>query len=211
MFRDIKQALTPKYPFLSGAGYAKIRRKGRVPVDNVVLIGMPGSGKSTVGVLLAKALGYGFLDVDLVIQQREGALLQELLDTRGVEAFLDAEEAAVRSVACGRCVVAPGGSAVCREKAALHLKSLGPVVYLRVPLEELNSRIRNLSTRGIAMEPGQTLADVMAFRAPLYERYADLVIDCPAGQALAQTARLALERLRAAYPELFSNRPQPTG
>lgn len=171
-------------------------------MDNVVLIGMPGSGKSTVGVLLAKALGYEFLDVDLVIQRREGALLQEILDARGVEAFLDVEEEAVRSVDCRECVVAPGGSAVCRERAALHLKSLGPVVYLRVPLEELHSRIRNLSTRGIAMEPGQTLADVMAFREPLYEKYADLVVDCPPGQTLARTAQIVLERLRAAYPDL---------
>ena len=83
-------------------------------MENIVLIGMPGSGKSTVGVLLAKALGYDFLDVDLVIQQREGALLQDILDSRGVEAFLDAEEAAVCSVSCAKTVIAPGGSAVCR-------------------------------------------------------------------------------------------------
>ena len=165
-------------------------------MDNVVLIGMPGSGKSTVGVLLAKALGYGFLDVDLVIQRQEGALLQDILDTRGVDAFLDAEEKAVCSVRCQEHVIAPGGSAVCREKAALHLKSLGPVVYLKVPLEELQQRIQNLATRGIAMEPGQTLADVMAYRAPLYDKYADLVIDCGGGQTLAQTARQVLERLR---------------
>lgn len=170
-------------------------------MKNVVLIGMPGSGKSTVGVLLAKALGYGFLDIDLVIQQQEGALLQNILDTRGVEAFLDAEEKAVRSVQCERHIIAPGGSAVCREGAALHLKSLGPVVYLRVPLEELTHRIQNLSTRGIAMQPGQTLTDVMACRAPLYEQYADLVVDCPAGQTLAQTTQIVLERLRAVEPE----------
>lgn len=157
---------------------------------------MPGSGKSTVGVLLAKALGYGFLDVDLVIQRQEGALLQDILDTRGVDAFLDAEEKAVCSVRCQEHVIAPGGSAVCREKAALHLKSLGPVVYLKVPLEELQQRIQNLSTRGIAMQPGQTLADVMAYRAPLYDKYADLVIDCGSGQTLAQTAQQVLDRLR---------------
>lgn len=165
-------------------------------VNNIVLIGMPGSGKSTVGVLLAKALGYGFLDIDLVIQQREAALLQDILDSRGLDAFLDAEESAVCSVQCEGNVIAPGGSAVCREAAALHLKSLGPVVYLKVPLEELQGRIQNLSTRGIAMEPGQTLADVMAYRAPLYDKYADLVIDCGGGQTLAQTARQVLERLR---------------
>ena len=165
-------------------------------MKNVVLIGMPGSGKSTVGVLLAKALGYDFLDIDLVIQKLEHALLQEILDQRGLDAFLQAEEDAVCSIACQNTVVAPGGSAVCREKAAEHLKSLGPVVYLKVPLEELSGRIQNLSTRGIAMQPGQTLADVMAYRAPLYDKYADLVIDCGGGQTLAQTARLVLERLR---------------
>lgn len=168
------------------------------PVNNITLIGMPGSGKSTVGVLLAKTLGYGFLDIDLLIQQREGALLQELLDSRGVAAFLDAEERAVRSVQCDRCVIAPGGSAVCREGAALHLKQLGPVVYLRVPLEELTQRIQNLSTRGIAMEPGQTLADVMAARAPLYERYADLVFDCSGGVSLIETAQQLQRQLEQA-------------
>ena len=163
-------------------------------MKNVVLIGMPGSGKSTVGVLLAKALGYDFLDIDLVIQKREHALLQEILDQRGLDAFLQAEDA-VCSIACQNTVVAPGGSAVCREKAAEHLKSLGPVVYLKVPLEELSGRIQNLSTRGIAMQPGQTLADVMAYRAPLYDKYADLVIDCGSGQTLAQTAQQVLDRL----------------
>ncbi len=165
-------------------------------MSNVTLIGMPGSGKSTVGVLLAKFLGYGFLDVDLLIQQQQGALLQEILDCRGVAAFLDAEEQAVLGLDCDESVIAPGGSAVCRERAALHLRELGPVVYLRVELEELQRRIQNLSTRGIAMEPGQTLADVMAMRAPLYDKYADLIIDCPAGQSLTQTAQMVLEQLR---------------
>ena len=167
-------------------------------MDNVTLIGMPGSGKSTVGVLLAKLLGYQFLDVDLLIQEREGALLQEILDSRGTAAFLDAEEAAVLSLNCRRTVIAPGGSAVCREGAALHLRSLGPVVYLRVPLEELTRRIQNLSTRGIAMEPGQTLADVMACREPLYNKYAGLAVDCPPGQELAETAQIVMERLKRA-------------
>ncbi len=167
-------------------------------MENIVLIGMPGSGKSTVGVLLAKALGYSFLDVDLAIQQQEGALLQEILDRRGVDAFLDAEERAVCSVSCTRHVIAPGGSAVCREKAALHLKSLGPVVYLKVPLEELSTRIQNLSTRGIAMQPGQSLADVMAYRAPLYDKYADLIVDCGREQSLAQTVLLVLDKLQQA-------------
>lgn len=163
-------------------------------MKNITLIGMPGSGKSTVGVLLAKTLGYGFVDTDLLIQQREGVLLQDLLDERGLEAFLDAEEAAVRSVDCRRCVVAPGGSAVCREGAISHLKRLGRVVYLRVSLEELERRLYNIRTRGIAMAPGQTLADLYAYRAPLYERYADAVVDIR-GESLEQTVSAVLRAL----------------
>ncbi len=164
-------------------------------MDNIILIGMPGSGKSTVGVLLARALGFNFLDTDLVIQHREGQLLQDILDAHGVEHFLSAEEAAIRSVQCSRTVIAPGGSAVCREGAVGHLKSLGPVVYLRVPMSELQKRIKNLSSRGIAMEPGQTLADVMAYRTPLYEQYADLVVDVLPGQELADTVAQVLQLL----------------
>ena len=171
------------------------------PLDNIVLIGMPGSGKSTVGVLLAKALGYDFLDVDLVIQRREGALLQEIIDRRGVPAFLEAEEEAVLSVNCTHSVVAPGGSAVCREREALHLKSLGPVVYLKVPLAELEERIQNLDSRGIAMEPGETLESVLAFREPLYEKYADLIVDCGGGKTLAQIVQTVLEQVKTIFKE----------
>ena len=165
-------------------------------MDNIILTGMPGSGKSTIGVLLAKALGMGFLDVDLIIQEREGALLQEILDRRGTAAFLEAEEQAVLTLDCRHTVIAPGGSAMCREGAARHLSGLGPVVYLNVPLEELERRIRNLSQRGIAMEPGQTLADVLALRDPLYRKYADLIVDCPPGQPLDQTAQLVRTALK---------------
>ncbi len=171
-------------------------------MKNVTLIGMPGSGKSTVGVLLAKALGFGFLDVDLVIQQREDGLLQDIIDTKGVDYFLDREEEAVCSVSCDRHVIAPGGSAVLRDKGGKHLKALGPVVYLNVPLKELEQRIRNLDSRGIAMRPGQTLADVLAYRAPFYEQYADLIIDCGGGQSLDVTTRLILAALKEKYPEL---------
>ncbi|MCI9352669.1 MAG: shikimate kinase [Lawsonibacter sp.] len=159
-------------------------------MDNIILTGMPGSGKSTIGVLLAKALGLGFVDVDLVIQEREGALLQKILDRSGTAAFLEIEEQAVLNLDCRHTVIAPGGSAMCREGAAQHLSRLGPVVYLNVPLEELMRRIQNMSQRGIAMEPGQTLADVLAYRDPLYRKYADLIVDCPPGQPLDQTVQL---------------------
>lgn len=165
-------------------------------MDNIVLIGMPGAGKSTVGVLLAKTLGYAFLDTDLVIQRREGALLQALVDSMGVDAFLDAEAAAICSVDARRTVIAPGGSAVCRAGAMEHLKRLGRVVYLRLPLEELETRLSNISSRGIAMAPGQTLADVFAFRAPLYQRWADLTVVVGAGQGLEQTVQAVLDALR---------------
>ena len=175
-------------------------------MSNITLIGMPGSGKSTVGVLLAKTLGRGFLDTDLVIQQQENALLQDILDRRGVTYFLDAEERAVRSVRCDHCVIAPGGSVVCREGGINHLKSMGPVIYLRVPLEELKSRIHNLDSRGIALEPGQTLEDILTLRAPLYEQYADGVVDALPGQELAQTVSHVLALWRRVSPD-----PSPRG
>ena len=164
-------------------------------MDNIILIGMPGAGKSTVGVLLAKTLGYAFLDTDLVIQQREGALLQSLVDSLGVEAFLDVEADAICSVECRGTVIAPGGSAVCRERAMSHLKALGRIVYLHLPLEELVRRLNNISTRGIAMAPGETLADLFAYRAPLYRNYADLTVDV-GRQSLEETVALVLRALR---------------
>lgn len=164
---------------------------------NITLIGMPGSGKSTVGVLLAKALGFGFLDTDLVIQQQEGALLQDILDHRGVPYFLDAEERAVRSVQCDHHVIAPGGSVVCREGAMAHLKAMGPVIYLRVPLGELKHRIHNLDSRGIALEPGQTLDDILTIRSPLYETYADYIVDALPGQELAESVAQVLKLVSA--------------
>lgn len=164
-------------------------------MDNIILIGMPGAGKSTVGVLLAKTLGYAFLDTDLVIQQREGALLQPLVDSLGVEAFLDVEADAICSVECRGTVIAPGGSAVCRERAMSHLRALGRIVYLHLPLEELERRLSNISTRGIAMAPGETLADLFAYRAPLYRNYADLTVDV-GRQSLEETVALVLRALR---------------
>lgn len=163
-------------------------------MDNIILIGMPGSGKSTVGVVLAKALGLRFLDVDLLIQEREGALLQEIIDSRGVERFLDLERDAILSLNCRGTVIAPGGSCVCREESIAHMRRLGTVVYLQLSLEDVTKRIRNLSSRGIALQPGQTLADVYQYRAPLYERCAHITVPIR-GQSLAET----VETVKEAY------------
>jgi shikimate kinase len=155
-------------------------------IGNIILIGMPGSGKSTVGVVLAKTLGLRFLDVDLLIQEREGALLQQLLDREGVDRFLDLERDAILSLDCRQTVVAPGGSCVCREESIRRMRELGTVVYLKLSLPQVESRIQNLATRGIALEPGQTLADVYHFRVPRYERCAHLTVSAD-GQSLAET------------------------
>ena len=165
-------------------------------MDNIILIGMPGSGKSTVGVVLAKALGLRFVDVDLLLQEREGALLQELIDRRGVERFLDLERDAILSLSCRGTVIAPGGSCVCREESVLHMRALGTVVYLSLPPEDVAGRIRNLTSRGIALSPGQTLADVYRYRAPLYERCAHITVPA-GGQSLAETVEAVRKALAA--------------
>ena len=165
-------------------------------MDNIILIGMPGSGKSTVGVVLAKALGLRFLDVDLLIQEREGALLQQLIDSRGVERFLDLERDAICSLDCRGTVAAPGGSCVCREESIAHMRSLGTVVYLELSLEDVTKRIHNLSSRGIALSPGQTLADVYRYRAPLYEKCAHITVPIR-GQSLAETVEAVKKALAA--------------
>ena len=164
-------------------------------MKNIVLIGMPGAGKSTVGVLLAKTLGYAFLDTDLVIQERESRLLQDLVDQLGVEAFLEREAEAICSVSCQNTVIATGGSVVCRDRAMEHLKTLGRIVYLQLPLEELERRIQNICTRGIAMAPGETLAHIYDYRAPLYQKYADLTVEV-GRQSLEETVAQVLSALR---------------
>lgn len=148
-------------------------------MENIILIGMPGSGKSTVGVLLAKAVGFDFLDTDLLITRREGMKLQKILDRFGLKAFLDCEQRAVLSVNARGTVIATGGSVICREASMKHLKKLGKIVYLEVEYEELLSRIKNITTRGIAFAEGETLADIFVSRTPLYRKYADITVTVP--------------------------------
>ena len=145
--------------------------------ENITLIGMPASGKSTVGVILAKILGQSFIDTDLVIQQREGALLCDIISERGLEGFLKAEESAVLSISPSNTVIATGGSVVYSEAGMEYLKSLGKVVYLKVEKEDLFKRLHNIKQRGVVLSPGETLDEMYATRSVLYEKYADIVID----------------------------------
>ena len=143
---------------------------------NIILIGMPGCGKSTVGVILAKTLGIGFVDTDLIIQQRENRLLQNIIDTDGIDYFLDCEAEAVKSFDCDNRVVATGGSVVYREDAVLHLKKNGKIIFLDVPLDEIKKRLNNISTRGIAAQKNDSIDDIYSERIALYNKYADIII-----------------------------------
>ncbi len=146
-------------------------------MSNLVLIGMPGAGKSTVGVLLAKTLKRPFLDTDLLIQTAEDRYLQEVIATDGIEAFLDIEARVVQGLTATDTVIATGGSVVYRPATMAHLRAHGTTVYLAVSCATLEARVRNIATRGIAKRAGQSLCDLYADRHPLYLQYADLVYD----------------------------------
>ncbi len=148
-------------------------------MENIILTGMPGCGKSTVGVILAKTLGMDFIDTDLIIQLRQKERLQDLVDKYGTERFKQFEEQALLSVtARENTVIATGGSAVFCEKGMEHLKKNGICVYLEVPCNELVARLKNIKTRGIAAAKGMTVEDIFNERSPYYEKYADIRIAC---------------------------------
>ena len=151
--------------------------------DNIILIGMPGCGKSTIGVLLAKNLAYGFLDSDLVIQEQSGRKLQEMIDEMGPEAFSAFEDAVNATLIPHNTVIATGGSAVYGTRAMEHFKEIGTVVYLKASYETIEKRIRNFATRGIVIPEGQTFRDVYNERTALYEKYADITVDVDADKA----------------------------
>lgn len=142
------------------------------------MIGMPGAGKSTVGVVLAKKLGYAFVDADLLIQSREGKLLHEIISERGVEGFWEVEESVGESIEEQRTVIATGGSAVYGSKAMTHYKQIGTIVYLSLPLGGIRERLGDLYERGVTLREGQDLAGLYEERVPLYEKYADYTVDC---------------------------------
>jgi shikimate kinase len=146
--------------------------------DNVVLIGMAGAGKSTVGRRLADRTGFAFLDTDAVIEARRGCPLQQILDAEGVVGFRRIEEDCLLSLDCRRTVVSTGGSVVFSDAVREHLRGLGLIVWLDVPLEEIQARLTNLDTRGVVMWPGETVEIIHHQRRPLYERWAHVRVDC---------------------------------
>jgi shikimate kinase len=146
--------------------------------SNIVLIGMPGSGKSTVGVILSKLTSHGFIDTDLLIQAQQGRTLQEIVDKDGYLVLRGIEEQLLLGLECRDQVIATGGSAVYSKAAMEHLRSNGIAVFLRVDIQTLKSRVHDYATRGLAKLPEQSVDDLFAERSALYRRYADITVDC---------------------------------
>ena len=153
------------------------RDSARTQKSNIVLIGMPGVGKSTIGVILAKELGYQFLDADLLIQKQENQLLKEIIAQKGVDGFIAIENQVNASIEAENTVIATGGSVIYGKEAMEHLREIATVVYLRLPYEELNRRLGNLKNRGVVLRDGQTLKDLYDERIVLYEKYADIIVN----------------------------------
>lgn len=164
-------------------------------MNNITLIGMPGAGKSTLGVVLAKVLGYQFLDADLLIQKQEKRRLHQIISEEGIEGFKAIENRVNASIEAENTVIATGGSVVYCEEAMEHLKKIGKVVYLKLSLEALSRRLGNLKGRGVVLKEGQTLKSLYEERIPLYEKYADLVVD-EEGKDLEASLQALLETLQ---------------
>ena len=145
--------------------------------NSIILIGMPASGKSTVGVILAKILGYNFLDADIVIQEKENRKLSEIIESEGVDGFIDIENRINTGIEVEKTVIATGGSVVYGKEAMEHYKNIGKVVYLKVGMEVLTKRLKDIKQRGVVMKEGQSLISLYNERSSLYEKYADITID----------------------------------
>ena len=144
--------------------------------DNIILIGMPGAGKSTIGIVLAKVIGYTFIDSDIVIQNEKKMLLHELIEKYGLDGFNSIENEVNAKIDTHKSIIATGGSAIYGKEAMSHLKSIGTVIYLKLPYEEIEERLGDLNKRGVSIKEGQTLKSLYEERIILYEKYADIVI-----------------------------------
>lgn len=164
-------------------------------MNNIIFIGMPAVGKSTVGVVTAKLLGYDFLDTDLLIQKTKGMRLKEIIAQEGQDGFLKVENEINAQVKAERTVIAPGGSVVYCENAMNHFKEIGIVVYLKASYETINKRLGNAKERGVVLKDGQSLKDLYRERTVLFERYADVTV-CEDGLSLDDTIKLVVEKLK---------------
>ena len=164
--------------------------------DNVVLIGMPTSGKSTMGVILAKILGYRFLDADIVIQEKEGKKLSKIIEEEGVDGFIEIENRINAGIETEKTVIATGGSVVYGKEAMDHYKNIGKVVYLKVDMDTLTKRLHNAKQRGVVMREGQSLVSLYNERSALYEKYADITIE-EKDHTMEEVIDITLEALRA--------------
>ena len=164
--------------------------------DNLILVGMPASGKSTIGVILAKVIGYDFIDSDLLIQRKEGKRLSEIIEEKGIDGFLAVENEVNASIEASQCVIATGGSAVYGVEAIRHLREIGAVIYLQVDFDVIQKRLRNIRQRGVVLREGQTLRDLYDERTVLYEKYADLIVREGSGEIEEVVARI-IRTLRA--------------
>jgi len=162
--------------------------------QNIILIGMPGAGKSTIGVLLAKILRKDFIDTDLLIQAKEERLLQEIINERGLNDFLEIEEEVILELQVNNAVIATGGSTIYSDQAISHLKQDGIAVYLKLTYEEIERRINNMASRGIVIVEGQSLLDLYQERTPKYEQKADLMLDCT-GKSIEESVRSVKDQL----------------
>ncbi|MDD7402485.1 MAG: shikimate kinase [Butyribacter sp.] len=162
-------------------------------MKNIILIGMPGAGKSTIGVVLAKKMGYHFIDSDLLIQEQEHMLLHRIIEEKGADVFKQIENKVNASIDTQNAVIATGGSVVYGVEAMMHLKSIGTIIYLKLPYDELEMRLGDLTKRGVVLKPGQELIDLYEERTILYERYADITVDCSQKQIRDIVERIALE------------------
>ena len=162
---------------------------------NVVLIGMPGCGKSTLGVLLAKALQMDFVDTDLVMQNQYGKPLQQLVDELGTEGFSQAEENCICQLKPDRTVIATGGSVALEERAMEHLSKSGTIVFIKLCYQTIESRLNNIATRGITLQKGQTLRDLYELRQPYYHRWGQIIVEAD-GLDVEQTVALLVNRLK---------------
>lgn len=163
-------------------------------MDNLIFIGMPAVGKSTVGVIVAKQLGYGFIDTDLLIQEEEGKLLKEIIQEKGIDGFLAVEDRVNEKVSARKTVISPGGSVIYCKNAMKHYKEIGKVVYLQASYETINKRLSDAKNRGVVLKQGQTLKNLYDERVELFERYADITI-CEDAQTLEETVDAVLASL----------------